>query len=85
MDAQLYRENADSVFAVFEMLRRELEAEHDDSPVLGKLHEISSLGAADFFAGLETLVVNSPRETSPQHPRGLTQRAALFDVRRSPV
>jgi len=57
--------HADAVFTVFEMLRKALAAESDDSAVLGRLHEIASLSAADFFAALGDLAAGLPAYADP--------------------
>ncbi|KAA1011466.1 hypothetical protein FVF58_16320 [Paraburkholderia panacisoli] len=59
------RSHADVVFTVFEMLRKELAVEFDDSVVLGRLHEIASLPAADFFAALGDLAAGLPTQVEP--------------------
>ena len=59
-DKRKYANHADALFTVFEMLRNELAAESDDSAVLGRLHEIASLPAADFFAALSDLATGLP-------------------------
>lgn len=65
MDKQKYVNHADAVFTVFEMLRKELAAGSDDSAVLGRLHEIASLPAADFFAALGDLATGLPAYADP--------------------
>lgn len=60
MDSKLYQQNAPIVLAVFELLRRELEDESDDSPVLNRLHEISALPAGEFFEALGSLAGEAP-------------------------
>ena len=65
MDKRKYAIHADAVFTVFEMLRKELAAESDDSVVLGRLHEIASLPAANFFAALSDLAAGLPAYADP--------------------
>ena len=61
MDKRKYAIHAAAVFTVFEMLRKELAAASDDSVVLGRLHEIASLPAANFFAALSDLAAGPAR------------------------
>ncbi|BCF95930.1 hypothetical protein PPGU19_004990 [Paraburkholderia sp. PGU19] len=65
MDKRNYANHADAVFTVFEMLRKELAAESDDPAVLGRLHEIALLPAADFFAALGDLAAGLPTYADP--------------------
>ncbi|EIN01324.1 hypothetical protein WQE_09594 [Paraburkholderia hospita] len=65
MDKRKYANHADAVFTVFEMLRRELAAECDDSAMLGRLREIASLPAAGFFAALGDLAAGLPTQADP--------------------
>jgi hypothetical protein len=65
MDKRKYANHADAVFTVFEMLRKQLAAGSDDSAVLGRLHEIASLPAADFFAALDELAAGLPTQADP--------------------
>ena len=65
MNKRNYASHADAVFTVFELLRKELAAECDDSAVLGRLHEIASLPAADFFAALGDLAAGLPMQADP--------------------
>lgn len=59
MNSKLYQQNAPVVCEVFELLRRELEEESDDSPVLNRLHEIATLPASEFFEALSALVAGT--------------------------
>lgn len=65
MDKRNYASHAEAVFTVFEMLRKELAVECDDSAVLARLHEIASLPAADFFAALGDLAAGLPTQADP--------------------
>jgi hypothetical protein len=60
-----YARHAESVFAVFEMLRRELAVECDDSAVLNRLHEIALLPQSEFFPALKSLATDGPKAQEP--------------------
>ncbi|HDR9103388.1 TPA: hypothetical protein QDB04_000107 [Burkholderia vietnamiensis] len=65
MEISEYARHADSVFAVFEMLRGELAAECDDSVVLNRLHEIAALPPSKFFAAVDAIATDGPNIAEP--------------------
>jgi len=73
MEISKYAAHADSVFAVFEMLRRELAVDCDDSVVLNRLHEIAAMPPSEFFAAIDVLATDGPEMRAPS----LTQCAPL--------
>ena len=80
MDSKLYQQNATIVMEVFELLRRELEEESDDSPVLNRLHEIAALPAREFFEALGSLAGEAPNARAQEAAR--LMRLASLDNRR---
>lgn len=79
MDEVLYERNARAVFSVFEQLRRELAEEADDSPVLARLHEISTMPEKEFFAGLQQIAEFGPN-ASGRDGELLTRCATLGGI-----
>jgi len=69
MDAKLYQQHAPIVLEVFELLRRELEEESDDSPVLNRLHEIAAPPAREFFAALGSVAADAPNARAQEGAR----------------
>ncbi|WP_434716078.1 hypothetical protein [Paraburkholderia sp. A3RO-2L] len=65
MEFSKYARHAEAVFAVFEMLRRELAAECDDSAVLNRLHEIAALPQSEFFAAVDAIATDGPNIAEP--------------------
>ncbi|WP_150126468.1 hypothetical protein [Burkholderia cenocepacia] len=76
MDNNSYAAHAASVFAVFEKLRMELATECDDSVVLNRLHEISTLPKDEFFTALSQLA-GTHEQAATVFGRNLTACAPL--------